>query len=303
MEKVIVFIVTDNVNSQNVSRTSYLFSGNLFEIKVVSINLPDLPEDEECGRYGLKTWIDEDYYRLSWIMKQASQRYANSHILIIKDTVVTHTNSRAVEDIVSQLLSKEFDICYLSKWQDRCDLYTDFVKLEDCCSMLAKTFYPSGLQSVLISPKGREILLANQKMKNGDKFWDNPISINMKQKESEILDVTSDNTNSSSFSGVISHKIKVYKRYWGKYKDEECKMEDHLRSQIYIGNINAMCLVPNLFSFDITHSRSNDDYNKLCECQRIPYGEIRTENNYMSWAVLVIFIIILMIGIYLLLMK
>lgn len=310
MEKVIVFILTDDIDSVNISRLSYLFSENLFEIKIVNIHLPDLPEDDEYGKYGKKGWIDEDYYRISWVLKKCSQKYLNNHILIIRDSVITHSSPQIIEEKVRNLLLRDFDICYLSKYQDRCDLYTNFERLDDN-SMIAKTFYPGGLQAIMISPKCREILLANSQMKNGELFWDSPISINITPIPKEELDVTSDSSSSSDSSSkniytsphIIKHKIKVYKRYWGKYKELECKLEDHLRTQIFYGNINAICLVPNLFAFDLTYARSNGDYDKLCECQRIPYGEIRTETNYISWAVLVIFIIILMIGLYLLLMK
>lgn len=76
---------------------------------------------------------------------------------------------------------KCWDIAYLADWLDRCDLFKPIYKKNNCCNDEEKkdgkiegewvqTFSPRGLQALLWSERGRDIILGKECMKNGKTF-------------------------------------------------------------------------------------------------------------------------------------
>ena len=64
----------------------------------------------------------------------------------------------------------KFDVAYLADWQDRCDLFEKLKCDKKSLIKWVKTLSPHGVQSLLWSPKGRDIVLGEKKMKNGKFF-------------------------------------------------------------------------------------------------------------------------------------
>lgn len=114
-------------------------------------------------------------------LENARCYYPNNYCIIIKDTSVTNSTIYEIEDIILAAIElnrnnckkDNWELCYLSKWLDRCDLYETLRKINGV-PKIVKTFSPLGIQSIMFSPKGRDIVLGMRKMKNGEYFT--PIS-------------------------------------------------------------------------------------------------------------------------------
>jgi len=101
----------------------------------------------------------------------ALEKADDSYILIIKDTSVTVLPS--VEDIIRYILVRNhsnFDIFYLGKWLDRCDLYRNKEVVPYSTASIVATSCPQGLQAAIFSPKGSNIILGRHPMNDGGYF-------------------------------------------------------------------------------------------------------------------------------------
>lgn len=63
----------------------------------------------------------------------------------------------------------EWDLFYLCKWLDRCDLYKTCTKVKNL-TRIVKTESPLGLQAIVFSPSGRDMVLGKKKMRNCEYF-------------------------------------------------------------------------------------------------------------------------------------
>ena len=171
---------------------------------------------------------------------------------IIKDTSVTACSADTIKDIIQYIIGvRGFDICYLCKWNDKCHLYTSQIATTlDRHVNLVRTRSPNGLQAILISPSGRDILLRRKPMLNGEYLG---------------------NTDS---------------------------LDKRLNTEIYNGNIIAMCTSINIFNYDTCmNATNNKDYEKLCECVNATLNNENTGSGGVNGAwIIVTILFILMLG-------
>nr|QBK91666.1 MAG: glycosyltransferase family 25 [Pithovirus LCPAC302] len=112
------------------------------------------------------------------------KHFPHDFTIIIKDTSVTNCDIHDVAEIILSAIKLNrhkdiWDLCYLCKWLDRCDLYKELVK-KDGKTQIVKTFAPLGIQAIMFSPKGRDIVLGKKKMKNKEFFT--PITLPLGDK-------------------------------------------------------------------------------------------------------------------------
>lgn len=178
-------------------------------------------------------------------------------LVIVQDTSVTISNNveAAIKHIVSEHPKpKEFDIFYLGKWLDRCDLYRNKEVLPNSTASVVATSCPQGMQAAIFSPRGRDIILGKIKMKNGGYFI--PTETNF--------------------------------------------LAEQITNNILTGNITALCVVPNLFDFNVLEAKTDEDFQKTQACKEVPPAmNIKEEPSGWSnlWPYIILFLIILMIGI------
>lgn len=93
----------------------------------------------------------------------------NQNVIIIRDTSVSISDTIAVT--ISEILNRDsdFDVFYLCKWQDRCDLYRNPQALGES-SVIVQSSYPQGIQAMILSPSGVAMLKGEKPMSNGAKF-------------------------------------------------------------------------------------------------------------------------------------
>jgi hypothetical protein len=239
-----VYILSDDPKSEKVHHLKRLFGHEIFIVNVLS------PQCEDS-----KSELDCEYNRCIASLNDSYRNSSTDYTIVIKDTSISHATPDSMADIISTIInSGDFHICYLCKWNDRCDLYTNKTPIDNSTAIIAKTQYANGIQALLFSPSGRDIVLGRKPMKNGKHF----------------------SMEASSNLGY------------------------HLTQETLKNNIDSICIVPNLISYNFTEAKNNEDYKKTQECD-IP-GDLNQSNPATSgwlWTFLIIIIIILIIwGVY-----
>ena len=84
--------------------------------------------------------------------------------LFVKDTSLCSLGPTALARALEELqdTGDKWDLCYLARWQDKCNLYRDPQQLKQSTSYLIRTHYPIADQAILISPRGRRKLLGEE---------------------------------------------------------------------------------------------------------------------------------------------
>lgn len=176
MLNVIVYILNDNKidrESNNVlnARIRRIFSHSSFIVYESSHTIPSFisPDNEEkIEIFGVKS-----------ILQECASKYATLPCIVVKNTSVSVTSADIIAAAVQRALGEAvlshndpnypFDVCYLCVWDDKCQLHTDKKEVGDGLSLVT-TQAPQGLQCILFSPSGRDIVLGNKPMKNGELF-------------------------------------------------------------------------------------------------------------------------------------
>ncbi len=153
-----VFILTRDHNSKRSKELSCLFRNDLFVVRNLKIS----------NLVFQKTHLSRDDHGVLKILKKSD--WAKPTI-IIKDDSSTLVTSKSMTRIVKDILRQSgWDLCYLSKWLDRCDLYTGSKKIAGLNANLVRTSSPHGLQAVVFSPRGKQVILGLSKMINREFF-------------------------------------------------------------------------------------------------------------------------------------
>lgn len=186
---IIVYILTDHPKSERVETVRRIFSNKYFAVSIVSVcpknlkdsNREDAKSDAASSSSSSELKSDKfceaadeleiEYYRIIASMNDSYMHHNKNHLIIVKDTSISVANSDTVADIVSHVKQKgNFDVSFLSVWQQRCDLYTNKEQVMSNGSMIVKTQSSSGIQAVMFSPEGRDIILGKTRMKDGQYF-------------------------------------------------------------------------------------------------------------------------------------
>jgi hypothetical protein len=166
-----VYILSQNPDSPQVERLKDLFSASMFSLSIMVINEKDKLNPEESERK-----------KIRHALKNCFDEYPESFSIIIKDSSVSIATPEIVEKIIRSTIERDgWDICYLCKWLDRCDLYTNTQRIEDTSLTIVSSQSPNGTQALLFSPHGRNILIGKAQMRdsteNGREFSFNEMSV------------------------------------------------------------------------------------------------------------------------------
>ena len=123
------------------------------------------------GIFKLFSLTDIEYYRVMKSLEDARLNHRHNNIIVVKDTSVSISSPDKIAEMIEYINGNtQTDVLYLCKWLDRCDLYTDKEKILSTGSMVVKTQSPNGIQCIMFTPKGRDILLGKENMKDGTYF-------------------------------------------------------------------------------------------------------------------------------------
>lgn len=144
-----VLMIDDNLDQENKEksrkRLKYLFSNSNFVISEFEKN-PDFTDSLES---------EKDIILRS--LNKAREINPGSNCFLLKDTSTTMFGPEDIYEILQYNL-KDFDLLYLCRWCDSCNLYRN---LEEFAGIsIATTHRPQGFQAVMISPKVRDMILS-----------------------------------------------------------------------------------------------------------------------------------------------
>ena len=151
-KKVQVYISSSSQDSDNIKGLNRLFCRSYFDVHIKSIPVPSVPID------------NVNSYRFIEIMKHSYKKTPQNYVLYLKDNSVTSSDSETIKKVIKTAIkNKGWDLLYLCRWLDRCDLYN---KMKDTHRdvpgtniKLTRTISPNGIQSILFSPEGLKKLL------------------------------------------------------------------------------------------------------------------------------------------------
>jgi hypothetical protein len=161
MSKIIVYILASDMNSPRLDNVKELWTNRVFTTKIVNLQDPTIQSNV----------IEAEYERYKWVLNDAKTNYTNNAIIIVKDTSISSASSDTIAKVVENTLERqEWSICYLCKWLDNCELYTNGQQIDGLSISIFKTLSPMGLQAIMLTPQGRDILLGTAKMSNDKTF-------------------------------------------------------------------------------------------------------------------------------------
>lgn len=179
VDYIVVYLLTDRCKDKHVASLIRFFEySSFYKLHVVDIPPPaiiDRPVDI----------TDEqaiEIYRFNYVLTKARKMYPNNYVMVLKDKTVTVTSPDILEDVIRTAVNLAgWQLCYLNRWLDACDQYTNRVDVKNNQMIsLVKTISPNSTQSILFSPEGRDIVIGKCKMNNGEYFT--PIRLSLGEK-------------------------------------------------------------------------------------------------------------------------
>jgi hypothetical protein len=158
---VVVYIIRDEHHQDRRMRLRSLFSSDIF--RVIVPNIPFTDEDS--------TKEKREAYQVGWCLSDAKESFPKNPVIVVKDSSLCVADSETVSGVISSCLSVgDFHICYLCKWSDKCHLYSHRKEVSHTKNSIAKTQSPHGVQALLFTPEGRDLVLGIKPMKDGEFF-------------------------------------------------------------------------------------------------------------------------------------
>lgn len=169
--KVIVCILTDKPHSDRVTKLYGCFEHEMFEINAYNVSPPNNGRNDQ---------IDEVFkYRFNWCLHDTAKKYPNHYLLIIKDDVISSSDSNALASSIQEAIhynqnnsgiskvdetKQSWDILYLSAWGDDCSKYKKLIDIPGYNMYISKTNGPEGSSAFLLSPQYRQNLITKKKL-------------------------------------------------------------------------------------------------------------------------------------------
>jgi hypothetical protein len=125
-----------------------LFSSPLFQTTI--LKLDQIPNNIKSAFPNFSQEALSELYRFMLSLKDGSK--TKDPILYITDTSITDADASTIEAIVTSLLTNDWDVCYLSKWLDSCDLYGEKKQINKNGTVLVNSVNPHGIQAIMIRP-------------------------------------------------------------------------------------------------------------------------------------------------------
>jgi hypothetical protein len=158
--KIIVYIITqEGKKTNNTNDIKNVFKD--FQVNVVDIEIPkDLNYPSTLSKDDMK-----EIYRFIWCLNDSRKTHPKRHVLTIKDDSIPKISSKDVKELMSELIKNNFDLTYLSTWNNKQSYNNDN-------KVLVKSDPSNSTQALLVNPKGRDKLLGLVSLSNTDKITD-----------------------------------------------------------------------------------------------------------------------------------
>lgn len=113
----------------------------------------------------------ETAYRWIKALEQSKSMYPDLPVLVMSETTVTGLSGIELENIMKDIIcSTNDDLTYLADYLDKCQNFTNPIPIDSAATTLYSTSYPNGLQAIMFSRRGRNVVLGDKVMHNGHYF-------------------------------------------------------------------------------------------------------------------------------------
>lgn len=164
-DPIVVYVIRDVHHEDRRSKLVGLFKDDDFHVIIPDIGY-DVTETPD------NVYNRHEAYQVGWCLADAKENYPTQPVLIIKDSSLCVADPDTISEVVYSSLNAggNFHICYLGRWNDKCHLHSKRKKIRGTMSHVAKTQSPHGVQALLFSVMGRDVVLGLKPMKNGKFF-------------------------------------------------------------------------------------------------------------------------------------
>ncbi len=151
-----VYIIPESVNATK-TKTEFLFTDPYFIVDIQTYHSPVGLQPTN----NMTVYDQIEALSIQEALRQSRIKYPNSSVIVIKNSSVSNTSSSKIIFL--------YDLCYINRWSDKCQLYTKKLTIDET-TMITTTQSPNGVQAIMYTPNGRDIILGLRPMKNGKLF-------------------------------------------------------------------------------------------------------------------------------------
>lgn len=178
VRKFIVYILTSDPYKESISNLCDSFDSHYFLIKIITLRTKNYGDGDTMYNKDIN-----ELYRIETALLRSQKKYPKLYTIILKDTSICNIDNdilyNVFKDTIKYNNSNSWDICYLCRWLDRCDKCNTMQSNNYNINIL-QTYSPHGIQSIMLSPIGRDRILGIKSLINGDYFT--PINIPLDTK-------------------------------------------------------------------------------------------------------------------------
>lgn len=248
-----IFIISDKVESE-LSGVISMFSGKSTSGRT-SGNVSVIPVQDN-DKY------DTDYFT---IYNCLSGTFDSDYVIMCKDTAVSTSPSSRIYDVLETAIQSNteepnsiqgFDLFYLAKWADRCDLYTNTRDFQNTGIKIVNSASPNGVLCLMFSPEGKAKFLEVFNIET------NPIP-----KPTDI--------DKSTLGTYLHRRVGIRTSH-----------QQYLTLPANQQKFYAATTTPTLVTFDIFKRKSDNEMIKTVECRDTPQEDIpntNTSNMSIFW--------------------
>lgn len=166
-KEVIVFVRTADLKSEDFARIAGIFSNGIF--RVVPVTVASAPGTSD---------IKQEHETIKKCLEVAEMKYPHNSMIYIKDNSATYMSPSAIAGLVNcQNQLYDWDLFYFANWLDKCNLYSDMKTLFGDV-VTVKSQAPQGVQAIMMSPRGRRLILGKSQLADGQKItFDSSLSL------------------------------------------------------------------------------------------------------------------------------
>lgn len=110
----------------------------------------------------------DDMNMVKYCIKHTSRE---SHLLILKTTSVTTETPDTVNSFLQDIMKEKWwDVYFLCSWEDQCELWSNFRKVNINGTTEFRSKAPKGIQALMLTPESKKMILGAVPLRNGNYF-------------------------------------------------------------------------------------------------------------------------------------
>ena len=271
--KFVVYILTDDEYKNEVEKLYRIFDKHYFVVQTITLSHQAYKNSD--------TLSEKDYneiHRVDSALLKSNKKYNSMYTIILKDTCKIQISKDDLYDTLNDAVKynekkSDWDICYLCRWLDRCDLCTPVKNTPTNLSLL-ETYSPHGVQALMFSPAGRNKCLGIEPTHTGGYFT--PIDVPLDTKLNADIEYGSLKAITYS-SNIFQYDVKHAYRDSDYVKYSICRIPEEEEIETYSIWIYIIAIVVVLILIFIYHKITQYRNRSI---SRSGSGSVQTTRRY-----------------------